>query len=211
MLPKISRKQKVVVKKLAIKLFPGKTMFKKKNKTKKLSLLLKALKKNILNFYCSDTISSVGASMKDRPICRDRNNKKIKDASGKTMGLQKRCMCFTISEACILFCNGNPAVQISCTSFYNQKPDFIQLREETPVNTCLCTYHENMWLLNSAVEKLPDISGLINRIVYDKNSPNYRKQKCGTGKNLSLWHKFTKEILDQNGVKQFHSAKWQEK
>ena len=68
-----------------------------------------------------------------------------------------------------------------------------------------------MWLLNSAVEKLPDISGLINRIVYDKNSPNYRKQKCGTGKNLSLWYKFTKEILDQNGVKQFHCAKWQEK
>ena len=61
-----------------------------------------------------------------------------------------------------------------------QKPDFMQLQEETPANTCLCTHHENMWLLNSAVEKLPDISGLINRIVYDKNSSNYRKQKCGT-------------------------------
>ena len=99
MLPKSLRKQKTVVKKLAIKLFPIKTIFEKKNKTKKLSLLSEALKKNILDFYCSDTISPVGPSMKDRYIFRDRNNKKIKGASGKTMRFRKRYMCFTISEA----------------------------------------------------------------------------------------------------------------
>ena len=183
-LSKNPRKQKVVVKKLTIKLFPGKTIFEKKNKTKKLSLFSEGLKKNILYFYCSDTISSVGPSMKDRCICRDRKNKKIKDAGGKTMTLQKRYMCFTISETYKLFCNNNRAVEISCTSFYNQKPDFIQLWAETPVNTC--TYHENMRLLTSVVEKLPDIIGLINRTVCDKNSPNWLMQECETCKNLSL-------------------------
>ena len=70
--------------------------------------------------------------------------KKIKDANGETMTLQKKYMCFTISEAYKLFCDNNPAVTMSCISFYNQRPDFIQLRAETPVNTCLYTYHENM-------------------------------------------------------------------
>ena len=36
-------------------------------------------------------------------------------------------MCFTVNEAYKLFCDNNPAVKISHTSFYNQKPDFIQL------------------------------------------------------------------------------------
>ena len=124
-LPKSPRKQKAVVKKLAIKLFPGKTIFEKK--TKKLSLLSEAIKKNILDFYCSDAISSVGPSMNGRHVCRDTNNKKIKDASGKTMTLQKRYMCFPINEANKLLCDNNPTVEISHTSFYNQKPDFIQL------------------------------------------------------------------------------------
>ena len=82
--------------------------------------------------------------MKDRHICRDENNKKIKDASGKAMTVQKRYMCFTISEAYKLFCVGNPAVKIGHTSFYNWKPDFMQLRTETPVTACLCTYRENV-------------------------------------------------------------------
>ena len=82
--------------------------------------------------------------MKDRRICRDRNNKKIKNASGKTITLQKRYMCLTISQAYKLFCDNNPVVNIIHPSFYNQKPDFIQLQAETPVNTCLYTYHENM-------------------------------------------------------------------
>ena len=99
MLPQSPRKLKAVVEKLSLKLFPGKTIFEKKNKTKRLSLLSEALKKNILDFYCSDTISSVAPNMKGRHICRDRNNKKINDASGKTMTLQKRYMCFPISEA----------------------------------------------------------------------------------------------------------------
>ena len=206
MLPKSPRKQRAVVKKLAIKLFPGKTIFEKKCKTKKFSLLSEALKKNVLDFCCSDTISSVGPSMKDWHICRDRNNKKIKDASGKTMTLQKRYICFTIREAYKLFCDNNPAVKISHTLLYNQKPDFIQWWAETPVITCLCTYHEHMQLLNSAFEKILDISGLINRIFCDKNSSNCMMQKCETCENVSLWHEFTKEILGENDVKHLHYA-----
>ena len=77
---------------------------------------------------------------------------------GKQLTLQKRHMCFTISEAYKLFYDNNPAVKFSHTSFYNQKPDFIQLWAETPINTCLCTYHENMWLLTSAELKTCQIS-----------------------------------------------------
>ena len=128
-LPKSPRKQKAVVKKLAMELPP---------------LLSEALKKNIINFYCSDTITSVGPSMKNRHTCRDENNKELKDTSGKTMTLKNRYMCFTINEACKVFCDNIPTVKVSRTSFNNQKPSFIQLRAETPVDTCLYTYHENM-------------------------------------------------------------------
>ena len=63
-----------------------------------------------------------------------------------------------------------------------------------------------MQLLNSAVEKILDISGLINRIFCDKNSSNCMMQKCETCENISLWHEFTKEILGENDVKHLHYA-----
>ena len=34
-------------------------------------------------------------------------------------------------------------------------------------------------------------------------------QKCEACKNSSLWHEFTKDILDENDVKQIHYAQWQ--
>ena len=34
-------------------------------------------------------------------------------------------------------------------------------------------------------------------------------QKSETYKNLSLWHEFTKEILDENDLKQLHYTQWQ--
>ena len=83
------------------------------------------------------------------------------------------------------------------------------MQAETPVNTCLCTSHENVWLLTSAVEKLPDISGLINRVTCDKSNPNCMMQRFETCRNLCFWHEFTKEILDENDLKQLQYAQWQ--
>ena len=45
--------------------------------------------------------------------------------------------------------------------------------------------------------------------MFDKNNPDCLMQKWETCKNLSLWHEFTKEILDENDVKQLHYAQWQ--
>ena len=66
-----------------------------------------------------------------------------------------------------------------------------------------------MQLLTFAVEKLPDINGLINGIVCDHQ--NCMIQKCKTCKNLSPWHELTKEVLDENDVKQLRYAQWQKK
>ena len=49
--------------------------------------------------------------MKYGHICKDENNKKIKDASVKAMAFQK-------IEAHKLLCDNNPAVKISSASFY---------------------------------------------------------------------------------------------
>ena len=114
------------------------------------------------------------------------------------MTLQKRHTCFTISEAYKLFCDKNPAVKILHTSFYNQKPGFTWLQAEKPVHNCLRTYHKNMPLLISAALLI-------------SYNPNCMMQNCETCKNLSLWHEFTKEILDENDLKQLCYAQWDKK
>ena len=55
-----------------------------------------------------------------------------------------------------------------------------------------------MLLLISAIDKLPDISGLIATIICDKNNPNSMMQKYETCKHLSPWHEFTKKVIDEN-------------
>ena len=50
MLPERPRKQNAVVKNLAVKLFPSDTIFEKKHRTKKMSLLREDLMKNTFDF-----------------------------------------------------------------------------------------------------------------------------------------------------------------
>ena len=42
--------------------------------------------------------------------------------------------------------------------------------------------------------------------MFDKNNPDCMMQKWENCKNWSLWDEFTKEILDENDVKQLHYA-----
>ena len=186
-LPKSPRKQKAVFKKLAVKLFPGKTIFKRKL-NKKTSLLFEGLKTTITDFYCCDSISSLGPSMKDRYICRNESGQKLVDSDGKTVSVQKRYMCYTLNESYKLFCDQNLSIKISRTTFYNCKPDHVMLRADTPANTCLYTYHENMRLLVSAVEHLPDMTELVKNIVCDKKSKLCMMQSCDSCGHLRLWY-----------------------
>ena len=91
---------------LAVKLFPGETIFTKKLR-KNPSVLVDAVKAKTVSFYCSDIISVISPSMKDKHIIRDEHGCKVKDENGDTVKLQRRYMMYTLSETFEMFCEQN--------------------------------------------------------------------------------------------------------
>ena len=65
-------------KNLAVKLFLGETIFKKKV-CKNPSVLTNAVKAKVVDFYCSGIISVISPSMKNKPILQDKCGCKVRD------------------------------------------------------------------------------------------------------------------------------------
>ena len=163
---------------LAVKLFPGETIFTKKVR-KNPSVLTDAVKETTLNFYCSDIISVISPSMKDKHIIRDEHGCKVKDENGDTVKLQRSYMMYTLSETFEMFCEQNrKKKEISQSTFCNCMPDHFMLKAKIPANMCLCTYHENIDLLVNAVEKLSSVTDLLKHIICDAESKKCMFQSC---------------------------------
>ena len=96
------RKKKAVFKSLAVKLFPGETIFKKK-----------VQKNTVEDFYCSDIISVMSPSMKDKHIICDKRGCNVRDENGDTVKLQRRYMMYTLSKDFEMFCEQHPETKIS--------------------------------------------------------------------------------------------------
>ena len=77
--------------------------------------------------------------------------------------LYKRDTCATQP----MFCIDYPYIKLGRTSFYSCKPDYVMLRLETPANSCLCIYHENMGFLITSPNCFPDLKDLISSVVCD--------------------------------------------
>ena len=86
----------------------------------------------VINFYRSDRISRPSPNRKDVVLI-----------NGMSMG--KRFMQMTISEAFHLFYIENSSLKIGKSKFYELRPK--DVKAESPHDTCLCIYHENMSLL----------------------------------------------------------------
>ena len=91
--------------------------------------------KLVAEFYLQDGISRASSSKKDVIHI----NK---------MTAPVRCMEITRREAFQKFANENPSIAIGNASFYALKPR--QVKFNSPLDTCLCIYHENMHLLLKA-------------------------------------------------------------
>lgn len=86
----------------------------------------------VKEFYVKDGISRASARQKDII----HMNK---------VPVPVRFMEITISEAFRTFIDENPSVDIGKSSFYALRPR--QVKCTAPLDTCLCIYHENMFLM----------------------------------------------------------------
>ena len=119
----------------------------------KIVVLTYAVKATAVDFYCSDIISVINPSMKDKHIIWDEWGCKVRDENGDTVKLKRRYMMYTLSEAFEVFCEQHPKAKISRSTFCNCMQDHVVLRVNIPADMCPCTYHENMHLFSECNRK----------------------------------------------------------
>jgi hypothetical protein len=86
----------------------------------------------VIEFYEDDKISLQSSNKKDRIKVNDEE--KI-----------FRFMEMSVGEAYTLFKDEYPSIKISHSKFYDLRPKWIKI--DSPPQNCLCTYHENFYLL----------------------------------------------------------------
>ena len=186
---KSPRKKTAVFKNPAVKLFPGETIFEKKVR-KNPSVLTDPVKATVVDFYCSDMISVISLSRKEKHIIRDKHGCEVRDENEDTVKLQRPYMMYTLSQAFEMLSEQNPKTKISRSTFCNCMLDHVMLRANTPAKMCLCTYHGNMHLLVNAIEKLPSVTDLLNHIFCEAESQKCMFQSCESCGKLSLWKQY---------------------
>ena len=137
-------------KNLAVKLFPGETIFKKKV-CKNPPVLTSVVKAKVVDFYCSGIISVISPNMENKYIIPDERGSKVRDENRDTVKLKRHYMISTLSEAFEMFREQYPKTKISWSTFCNCMPGHLMLRANTPADICLYTYHEKMRLLLNAI------------------------------------------------------------
>ena len=69
----------------------------KKKVCKNPSVLTDAVKATVADFYCSDIISVISPSRKEKHIIRDKHGYEVRDENEDTVKLQRRYMMYTLS------------------------------------------------------------------------------------------------------------------
>ena len=207
-LPRSPRKQRAVLKNLVVALFPHQSVF-KKQRTKKPSILTEDVKATVKHFYCSDVISTQAPGIRDRHILRDENGRKVVGDDGKSKSIQKRYLCYTFNEAYKMFCIDYPYIKLGRTSFHSCKPDHVMLRSETPANSCLCIYHENLRLLVISISCFPQLKEFISSIVCDTTKRECMLQTCTICKDLKLWHEIKRDKAEDDDQSLMSYYQWQ--
>ncbi|CAF4030591.1 unnamed protein product, partial [Rotaria magnacalcarata] len=90
-----------------------------------------AVIEQVINYYRNDSINRPSSNRKDVVLI-----------NGTPMG--KRFMQMTIAETFRLFSIEHPSLEIRKTKFYELRPK--DVKSDSPHDTCLCIYHENVSL-----------------------------------------------------------------
>jgi len=118
----------------------------------------------VIKFYSTNDVSWQAPGRKDRVIIRkiDSEGKKVKRTE------QVRYMLVSLKEARNSFVKTHPVYKIGLSKFCELRPVNIKLFDHIPHNVCVCSYHENVWLLLLSLkehsELCSDFQGFIDQV-----------------------------------------------
>ena len=184
-LPSSPRKKRAVIEKL-VSLTKIQTSQKSKTIPAGNRALSNATEERVRSFYQKDCISQLAAGRKDYVITRSKSKKVF---------VQKRYLLYSLRETFALFKNDNPSTLVGLSKFSSLRPTNVKLLSETPKNTCLCLYHENIRQICDCLSKVVNFPAythdFVNNAVCDVNSESCMMGKC------SSCPKWIEQIIEQ--------------
>jgi len=157
------------------------------------------LKETVIKFYNRDDISYQMPGKRDYITLKDDNN--------QTITLQKRILLFSIREAYQLYLiehsnnNNNTNLSLSMTSFRDLRPLNVLVQSHMSHRSCLCSYHENVFLLIKPLSKCSRSSDLnalqtfSSALVCDETNETCMFSCCSSCVN-NFKDKMEKDIID---------------
>lgn len=167
--------------------------------------LSKELKAAVIQFYNRDDISYQMPGKRDCIV--------VEDDDGKKISLQKRILLFSIRETLQLFLDEKKNVNhaLSLTSFGELRPKNVLIQSHMSHRSCLCIYHENIYLLLKPLSKiitcpaLNSLQAFSSALVCDEANENCMFSKCSLcSNNFDL--KIRKHL--SNHTKQIEWHQW---
>lgn len=123
------------------------------------------IKTTISNFYESDEMSRMCPGMKDCINIRKEDGTKEK--------VQKRLLLANISEIYACFKTENPDVKIGFSTFALLRPKWcVPVGSAGSHNVCVCTYHQNVKLMVSAINPSLNYKNILQLCVCDMSEQN---------------------------------------
>jgi len=167
--------------------------------------LSEVTKRNVIQFYQLNEISSVA------PGKRDVVN--IKSPDGSKIEVQKRYLVMTVREAYEQFKLAHPNEKIGSTSFSLLRPTHVLPMCNIPQNFCLCKYHTNTDLLLllslNPILNTPKTTKLFREaLVCDSNDEKCMSSQCENCGNLKNFDELF-ECDDEDSGKDLIYFQWQ--
>ena len=128
-------------------------------------------KNSVIRFYENEEVSRLRPGMKD---CVS-----IKMPDGTKEKVQKRLLLANILEIYTLFKSEHPDVKIGFSSFALLRPKWcIPVGAAGMHNVCVCTYHQNVKLMLSTVDRSLDYKEVLKLCVCDVSNPDCMLNHC---------------------------------
>ena len=132
------------------------------------------------SFYRTDDISWQAPGRKNRNIIRETTEEgdRIKTTQ------QARYMMMSLREAYNKFIEQHSTVKMSLSKFCELRPPNVKLFDHLPHQVCLCSYHENVWLLLVVLKEHSSLStkfsSFIEQVTCDATSKKCMTRECST-------------------------------
>lgn len=112
--------------------------------------------------------------------------------------MQKRLLLSNLKEIHQHFTTENPGVKVGFSTFATLRPKWcVPVGASGTRNVCVCTYHQNVKLMLSCIDKSLDYKELLKLCVCDVNNENCMLHHCDSCPDKSVAENYLKEIVSR--------------